>query len=503
MFDRQEIAYTFIVNSIASLSGRVMRNWIAFGLLIFVTAAAVNQSPGQQQVATRNDVFTPKTSEARAVVAQAKATALEIKNDFQRGLALDEIGAAEAKVGDLDAAVKTASQAYPHTMATLTQIGEQLGDANDGSKTQSIVAKLSGGGASTVFAFISRRQAEKGNIEEALRTTAQIQAPEVRSDALEWIAQQQAAGGDYSAARKTLARARSANPTDHLTADEVEVMVVAAQLSRGDTRAARATIASLKSAESRSIAMLSGAEELLKKADKTNATAWLEDALKQIPAGAAFDFSRYLAIPYQVRLGQKERAMQAAGRLQSELRVKGYNAVAVTCAEMKDVACVNAALEKMQSVASVGGEAEEPSDFEAKLMILNVTAALIDNGQFDAAVRLLATVEQHSDDVSFKSGIEPEAQLQRVFILVQQDRFDDARSLALKMRPDSVSDIQRGSALRLTSLFQTRKNGVLAAQPWASPLADAEDRAYALLGIAQALLEIGEAKLPYSAIQIH
>jgi hypothetical protein len=34
-------------------------------------------------------------------------------------------------------------------------------------------------------------------------------------------------------------------------------------------------------------------------------------------------------------------------------------------------------------------------------------------------------------------------------------------------------------------------------------LADAEDRAYALLGIAQALLEIDDARLPYNAIQIH
>jgi len=34
-------------------------------------------------------------------------------------------------------------------------------------------------------------------------------------------------------------------------------------------------------------------------------------------------------------------------------------------------------------------------------------------------------------------------------------------------------------------------------------LEDTEDRAYALLGIAQALLKMEDVRLPYSAIQIH
>ena len=38
---------------------------------------------------------------------------------------------------------------------------------------------------------------------------------------------------------------------------------------------------------------------------------------------------------------------------------------------------------------------------------------------------------------------------------------------------------------------------------WARRLKDAEDRAYALLGIAQSLLEIGVVNLRYGAIQIH
>jgi aminopeptidase N len=219
-----------------------VRNWTACTALILVTAISVGgQSRRQQQVQDANNSVIAKASEARSVVGQAKVAALNIKNDSQRGLVLDEIGAAEAKAGDLNAAVETANRAYPNTMATLTAIGEQLGNSNDFVKAQS----------------------------------------------------------------------------------------------------------------------------------------------------------------------------------------------------------------------------KELSDFETKLMILNITAAMIDNGEFEAASPLLT------------------------------------------MRPNSVADVQRGTAVRTIALLQTKKSGGASSQPWALALTDTEDRAYALLGIAQALLEIDDVKLPYSAIQIH
>jgi len=248
--------------------------------------------------------------------------------------------------------------------------------------------------------------------------------------------------------------------------------------------------------------MISGAEELLKKADQASARVWLEDALQGLPAGPRYDFLRYLAIPLQVKLGYKARAMQSASALSSELLMKGYTAVAVACAEAKDVAGVNAALEKMQLAASSERKDKEFSDFEAKLMTLNVTAALMDNGEFDVASRLLTSVEQHLDEGS-RLSIGTEAQLERVFALAQQGGFDDARSLAMKMRPNSVAEVQRGTALRTIALLQTKKNGAASVKSWALALADAEDRAYALLGIAQALLGVDDVKLPYNAIQIH
>ncbi|MGI8733314.1 MAG: hypothetical protein ACR2LM_08435 [Pyrinomonadaceae bacterium] len=54
-------------------------------------------------------------------------------------------------------------------------------------------------------------------------------------------------------------------------------------------------------------------------------------------------------------------------------------------------------------------------------MILNITAALIDNRQLREAGRLLSTLEEQTDDVSFKMGIEPGLQLQRVLILALAD----------------------------------------------------------------------------------
>ena len=479
-----------------------MRNRPAPVLVPFLALSTLSVAgqPVRRQLENKD---VTQTTAARLLLGQAKASALKIKNSFQRGLVLDEIGAAQAKLGDVDAAVETANQAYPHIMTTLAAVGEQLGNSNDLLKAQAIGSKLKGGGSSTVFAFISRRQAEKGNIEEALRTTEQIQAPEVRSDALEWIAQQQAANGKYSGARKTLALATAADPTRHSTPDEVEMMIADAQLARGDVQTARAIVASMKSPEARSDAMIGFAAALWEKGDKAGAAVWLEDALRELPTGPSYEFSRYFAIPIQVKLGQKERAMEAAGALSREMRVKGYMAVAVTCAEAKDIACVGEAVEKMASAGSSEGEDKELSDFGLKLMILNVTAALIDNAQFEAADRLLKTVEQRVDDVSGKSFIEPHAQLQRVFMLAQQERFENARALALKIRPDSVADVQRGTALRTTAVLQTKKSGVVSSRSWASALADDEDRAYALLGIAQALLKIGEVKLPYSAIQVH
>jgi hypothetical protein len=175
-------------------------------------------------------------------------------------------------------------------------------------------------------------------------------------------------------------------------------------------------------------------------------------------------------------------------------------AVTITCAETKDVACVHAAADQMKLTTqhTQGSEA-----FGLKLMMLNITAALIDNQQPQEADRFLRILEQQSDDASFKWSIEPRLQLQRVWMLAQQGKFAEARLLAMKIRPGSVDETERGTALRITALFETKQNGKSQSLPWAQSLRNNQDRAYALLGAAQGLLGSGEVKLRYSVIQVH
>jgi hypothetical protein len=428
-----------------------------------------------------------------------------MKVDFERGLVLDQIGAAEAKSGDLDAAAETAIRAYPHITTTLRAIGVELGNSNDLAKAKSLASQLSSADGPTVLAFMAERQADQGRIGEAFRTAEQIEAPEMRSGVLERIATQQLIHHDYTAARKTIALAKKTSPAGPLAPDEslIQVMIMDDQLKRGDKQTVRSTIAALRFPETRFSLMSGCAEVLLEMGDRVSATAWLNDALRQLPPGPKYDFYRYAELPTQVKFGMRNAALAAAGALPVALRAKGYLAVAVACAEANDIEGVDAALAKMKTAANLGTKYERLSDFAVNLNILNVTAALIDHGHFEAASRLLTTLDADPDDVSTKMGIEPNVQLQRAVMLAQQGSFESARTLALQMRPNSVSDSQRGTALRTIAVLETRKNGTSSSKPWALALAAHEDRAYALLGIAQRLLEIDDLKLPYSAIQVH
>ena len=93
--------------------------------------------------------------------------------------------------------------------------------------------------------------------------------------------------------------------------------------------------------------------------------------------------------------------------------------------------------------------------------------------------------------------------MQRVLILALRERFVEARTLALKIKPDSMTDKYRGTALRILALLQTKKSGSKAVKAWMLRLRTPEERAYALVGIAQALIGIEETKLGYAVIHIH
>jgi tetratricopeptide (TPR) repeat protein len=438
------------------------------------------------------------TAIARAVTQRAKTAALEVASDYDRGRLLGQIGAAEARLGDLNAAVETANRAYPHSLATLTSIGEQLATSHDASEAKSIGERLKEGGSSTVLASIVDLQAEKGDIVAALRTSEGIRSPEVRGSALKIVAQRQAAKGDYSGARRTLAMAAAADPNERSAGDDVELLIAESQIARGEDRAAHETLERVP-AEDRSLAMLSGATRLLERAQTASAAAWLEEALREIPP-ASSAFTRYFAIPLQVKLGQKEAATRTAESLSPQLGPKGYVAIAVTCAEARDLPGVNAAIDALRAAPSPGGADKRLADFSTKLFLLDVTAALIDHGEIEAGSRLLSSVEQDLDDIA-RMSVEPKAEWQRAVAKALQGAFEEARMRALEM--SSVAKAERHTALRSVALLQSMTGGALSAQAWAVALPNAEDRAHALLGIAQALLGIDDGKIPYNVLYIH
>jgi hypothetical protein len=71
------------------------------------------------------------------------------------------------------------------------------------------------------------------------------------------------------------------------------------------------------------------------------------------------------------------------------------------------------------------------------------------------------------------------------------------------MRPDSITAAERGTPLRITTLIETEQNAASDSVDWAPAWVNVEDRAYALLGVVQGMLETSVVRLGYIAIQIH
>jgi tetratricopeptide (TPR) repeat protein len=445
-------------------------------------------------------VDTANNPAVRPLVQEAKASANHVKNDFQRGLLLDEIGALQAKLREYDVAVATARAAYPHTLKTLTALGRRLAD--DPAALRRISLKLNSGESSTVFANVAWAQADKGNIEQALRTSKNVPAPEVRSDVLRRLASRQSAAGDDRGARRSMSEANIAYPAQKSSPDDEIELIANGQLSRGDNEAARKTIESISSPEMRAAALLSAAELLSKAGDQSTARSWLHDALRTLPKTPRADFVRYMSLPLQVEFGEIDSALHFADSQSGDMRTKAYGAVAVTCAERRDEQGLQVAVAKIKVPQTPPAREGDMGMFPAQLQLLNISAALLDHDELPAAANLLDYVQSNLDDIS-RLNLDREIQLQRVMILAQRGEFAPAMDLALKMPPDSVADIQRGTAFRAIAVLETKTRGTATTRSWATALRDPEDRAYALVGIAQANLGVADVKLPYNAINVH
>lgn len=453
------------------------RALLAFLLAIPLTAFS-------QSDPTKRLFISNQNAEARRLLNQAKTAALGIADRFQREPLIDKIGVAQAKAGDLDAAVDSMSRVVPFASATNDAIAEVLAELNDLNRAKILGRKIKGGRPFFFFSDIALSLAKKGRINEALSVAEQIPLSASRSYALEEIAVQQAISGDDAGAHKTFALARTLQKEGLVKAEELEMAAITNQIARGEEEQVRTKIAAWELTK-KFAAMFAGAEQLRQEGNKVRARAWILDALKEIPPGPDYEFFRYYAIPTLVKLGEKERASELAASLEGEMRLKGFMAVAVTCAEEKDSSCVETAVERMKTASASDANSTRILEWVLRMMMLNVSAALIDHGQFQEASRVLDTVEQQMDDIN---SIKPRTQLQRVLMLAHNGDFENARSLALQIRPNEIIEFERGNALRMAALLQTKNQGPNLARRWAAALTGKEDRAYALLGVAQALL---------------
>lgn len=463
---------------------------------LIVLAVALTVSGQTRRPYTENIPL--ETRQARRLLNQAKAHSLRIKDSFQRDEILDKVGAAQAKAGDLEGAIDSASRVGIPATRTLDSIGEQLAESNDIARARVLGVKLKDGKPYSLLPGMARSLAKAKRFTQAIQTATEIQFAELRRYALEDIAVLQAANGDYAGARLTFTLATTAHPTGRAAKEELEDLIKLTEVVNYGSWPSQWQIDPRKPSEERVALILSVAEAFSKKGDRRRGTAWIQEALKE----PQYDhFFRYFALPTLVKLGHLDDALQTAAKLSGELRVEGFMAIAVTCAEMKDAACAENATAKMQT-ALRPDEKSGGSDFGVKLMTLNVAAALIDNGQSEAALRLLAILGRDRTS-SYEFGIASRAYQQRVLILAQRNRFIEALALAQKIEPDSMTDNHRGTALRMLALLQTKKSGTGVVRTWVQRLRKPEERAYALVGMAHALLNLEETKLGYAAITFH
>ena len=82
-------------------------------LLILITATYSSRSLYAYQAPANNNEVPAKAPEARGILRQAKAAARRIENQLQRDPLIDQIGAAEASAGDLQAAINCQPDELP------------------------------------------------------------------------------------------------------------------------------------------------------------------------------------------------------------------------------------------------------------------------------------------------------------------------------------------------------------------------------------------------------
>ena len=429
---------------------------------------------------------TPGNPEARSVLARAKTEALTIPNQYSRDEALDRVAAEEAREGDLDGAIDTANQVKSLSKETCQAIGNELANRDEWESVASHVSKLDGSKDLILMALVSRLAA-LGKIDQALRASVQIVDGYYRANAISSVALRQAEKGNDASARKAMAMASHVSAEGPIGANDVNLQIVEGQLLRGDTKKAHVTVNSITTTNERAHALVAGARILWNRSDRTNAAAWLNEGLKIEDEGMRgrsqlwkLNYSlplHWFALPLQVRLGRANAAMRYAEGLEASLRLHDLNLIAIACVEIGDKVCVDKAVEKIWSLPLPQGRSA--ADFGKIQAVESVASTLADRSEFDEAQRLFTVLQYRPDRT--------DAPYLGIAVLrARQGDFENAVKWALWVSSDP-SGSPRSDALRRIALLETKKSGPDSCRGWVAALTENEDRAYALLGIAQGI----------------
>jgi len=470
---------------------------LVLGFLLYSGPIVAQQGPTEL-----NPTDFSKNSEIGSLLAQAKSEALKIQRDFDRGQILNQIGAVQAESGDIAAALDTAKEAYPFGTEIMSAIGDRLASSDHPEKWEVAIQKSNAAGSSTIYYAKTEKLLAIGEMDAAQAAARQILSPEVRSEALRLVAQKQALLGREDLARSIL---REAKPPEQSSSDVLGNLSIflRAEIERGDLDQAKRTLEGVASPQDRAMLMMEAVGVLIEKKKNKIASAWLDNAFTLPIDEDEKDTFHYFAIPFEVKLGETHRAIQAAAGLSSaDQRIKGYVAVAVSCAEDHDLDCVTAAVNGIRGTAALGTKERDLEEFVADLGLLDIAASLVESEELSDAETILNNIHQE-DDYSFQTMIKPEIQMLRATILARQKRFAEARAQAAEIRPQASVEDSRRNALRLVAFWSTKEEGASSSRTFAEQFSDAADKAYALLGICQAMVGKNAGHLPYSAIDVH
>jgi len=417
---------------------------------------------------------------------------------------LDEIGAQEARAGDLDAAIDIKNElSYTTDLSTQKALGRLLGDLDDSASIRAALSRLTIQD-DLLLMHLASRLAERGKVTDALQICSEIHFGDYRRNSLEDIAVKQIELGDEISAQKTMKWAQRSSSAYHVGADDLKEMIARGRILRGEVQRAHETVESIGSKRSRVATLLGLARLLWKRSDAANSKAWMEEALQLLDKGPRgwtpfgevnnWNFQHEFAIPLQVRLGQKEAALSYVDQLQGSQQLHSMNVLVLSCATVGDMLCVDSLVERIQSLPP--SKDKGTRETERDVVLDNVASALADRHEFDRALRLMRqnnenVVQPPQNWVTYVPSYAGYLSERVAIIQARQGKFDLAHATVAS---PSDSRLFPGT-VRSIAFLEARALGTAQSLQWAMTLGNPKVRGYALVGIARSLLGEEEDRL--------